>query len=170
MPLFPGERALSQTEVLDSRFATDAAPNLQRPNGSEVWFGVVPTAQASFFIARLYDPHLRRPDPDHWWLFDEDVDETEGWREMATFTAEGMIAYGEDGNHVRFDDEPLGATLPVANHSAVLDAVRPPAPGEVRPAKSVWAHLQDNLAEVQAAKSASTPQKSVWDHLPKPKQ
>jgi hypothetical protein len=37
---------------------------------------------------------LQVPDADRWWVFDSDVDETEGWVAQATFTPDGMIDYG----------------------------------------------------------------------------
>jgi len=105
---------MTPQEAQGEGFAHNAYPNVQGGTGlspSQVVFSIVPTGtgpglrrEYNYFVARprLDDPFGLRTgaimggDPDRWWVFDEDIDETEGWIAQAVFTPDGFINYGGD--------------------------------------------------------------------------
>lgn len=130
MPLFPGERPMTPTEQRDADFVANAMPGLEEQTGfprARLHLSIVHTeAQGGwdFVIAR---PHLARltvqlgavgvhpgPNPDLWWVYDADMDESECWISQATFTDAGYINHEADPRfgvfdhamHEREEDEP----------------------------------------------------------------
>ncbi len=107
MPLFPGERPLFPAEAASSEFQHIALSHFSEQTGlrrEEAAFSVHiadaggDVGRVRYFIARpvrsvLGPTQRREPDPDHWWIFDADVDESEGWRAQGTIAESGNILY-----------------------------------------------------------------------------
>jgi hypothetical protein len=129
MPFFPGERATDEADTQGEEFANNARPALMQHLGPSA--GLAPSewfiSVVSMVIEGLEEPYdyfiarppynrrsnERRPHPDVWWVWDADVDDTEGWVSQATFTDEGLIDY-PDGHLVLREDEgdTIGAPPP----------------------------------------------------------
>lgn len=107
MPLFPGERPLTPQEVASEEFTDIALSYFSEQTGlrrEEAAFSVHiadaggDVGPLRYFIARPLQPVLgptqqRYPDPNRWWIFDADVDETEGWRAQGTIAESGNILF-----------------------------------------------------------------------------
>jgi hypothetical protein len=109
---------MTATEQEDAHFVANALPGLEEQTGfprSRLHLSIVHTeAQGGwdFVIAR---PHLARltvrlgevalpqPNPDTWWVYDADVDESECWISQATFLPTGYINHGDDPRFEAFD-------------------------------------------------------------------
>jgi hypothetical protein len=170
MPLFQGERPLTPEERASDRFEHNALAHFSAQTGhlpTLTSFSVVPTNVGLFFVARPMQPHLRRADPDVWFIFDEDVDETEGWISQGIFNSEGYIAYDSEGQ------EPLRSYNPDTGEVVVQSRPRPQVVQGLVPVrypvtsakKSAYAHLLEGLADARAAKSEPKPRKTNWERL-----
>lgn len=119
MPLFPGERLMTPTERDDPHFRANALPGLDGQTGltpgTRLHFSIVHTEANGGFDYVVVRPFLARttvrigrddppqPNPDTWWVWDADADESECWVPQATFTPEGYIDYRDDPRFADFD-------------------------------------------------------------------
>lgn len=168
MPIFAGERQMTPEERASEAFNDNALAHFQaqtRLLPTLTSFSIVPTAVGHFFCARPIEPHLRRANPDVWWIFDEDIDETEGWIERGIFNNEGYIAYDNEGLEPRRAPLPEAVT-PRTQPSVVRDSLRTRGASPTEsPKKSVYAHLLEGLADARAAKAEVKPKKTNWERL-----
>ena len=112
-------------EAAEAGFAENALPNVERATGirpANLAFSIVPVLGRGSGFSVPYEVInnyiVARPlrfgsrptaDPERWWVFDLDVDETEGWIPQATFTPNGFIDYdGDEGDPPGGSDPPDG--------------------------------------------------------------
>lgn len=135
MPIFPGERPLTLEERSSGEFAHSALSHFQeqtRLRPEQASFSVVQVAWqgqqvilnfiARPFLSVLGPTQQRRPDPDRWWIFDADVDESEVWRAQAIIGGEGTL--------IAPDGTPLGGgfVVTLGRNDDEGDTLGTPAP------------------------------------------
>ena len=90
MPFFPGERLTDVSELDNPRWADNAMPTFAEQTGLAPEQAVFSIVRQTLSSREPWDYLVARPrfsvtgatpiaDPNRWWVFDEDVDETEGW-------------------------------------------------------------------------------------------
>jgi hypothetical protein len=126
---------MTASEEIEGDFVVNALPGLEGQTGlprSAVHLSIVhtnwpisgvvvfPSEEGGwdFVVARPYLARLtmsvwasvepREPNPDIWWIYDADLDESECWVSQATFTPEGAINHEDDPRFDRFDRRMLG--------------------------------------------------------------
>jgi hypothetical protein len=115
MPFFPGERLADVSELDNPRWADNAMPTFAEQTGLTPEQAVFSIVRQTLSSREPWDYLVARPrfsvtgatpiaDPNRWWVFDEDVDETEGWIEQATFTPVGLIDYVQLGQRERLEN------------------------------------------------------------------
>ncbi len=126
MPFFLGERSITAQDAVREGFGNEITVQLTAQTGrltEEVNFSVftvdVSGGHFDYLIARPRRLFAPLSDPDIWWVYDADADESESWVAQATFTDEGFIAYPNVDGEDLHTEEPWGT---VAQRQAQMAA------------------------------------------------
>jgi hypothetical protein len=122
MPLFPGERFISAADAVREGIGVEIiTTELTAQTGrcpEQVNFSLVPVQLAGdtfqYLLARPHtSPGIQNrfeSEPDIWWVYDADLDDSRSWLAQAIFTDTGHIAYDETGEALQWMREPWGTT------------------------------------------------------------
>ena len=174
MPFFPGERPLTMEEAASPDFGSTALSYFREQTElvpEQAAFSRLETAvpnigRVLFYIARplrsaVGPTQQRSPDPDTWWVFDADVDESEGWRLHGAIMANGLIMLPDGtecgGGFVMDEDDDEGDAL----------GAEPPRPVPVPP-EELDRHRQRGMrfgTNPPPMRTARTPQEALEAHF-----